>query len=86
MDPVKIAQALMPPTPTPLPPAPAAPILINAAQWRMWNFTDDAIMIWQQITPARTQVLQVAILLGIIVVFIFWVMGLIKSLTDEGNI
>jgi len=76
---------LVPPTPTWLPAAPPAPIIIHASQWRIWKFTDKMIMIWQQIGPARTQVLQIAILLAIILIalggFIVW----IKSLTDSGN-
>lgn len=71
---------LVPPTPTMLPPAPPAPILINAANWRIWKFTDESIMVWQQMTPARTQVLQIAILLVVICIgvaaFIWSIQGL----------
>lgn len=71
---------LLPPTPTLLPPAGAAPIIINMAKWRLWNFTDETIMVWQQMTPARTQVLQIAALLAVIIIgagaFIYWIQGL----------
>lgn len=71
---------IVPPTPTMLPAAPPAPITINPQAWRMWRFTDEAIMIWQQITPARTQVLQIAIIIVIIliavVMFIVWIQSL----------
>lgn len=73
---------LVPPTPTMLPPAPPAPVLINVAKWRLWNFTDEALMVWQQIGPAKTQVFQIAILLVIICIavaaFILWIQSLSK--------
>lgn len=71
---------LVPPTPTPMPPAPPAPIVIDVAQWRIWNFVDEAVMVWQQITPARTQVFQVAIIVAIVIIavagLIYWIQGL----------
>lgn len=88
MDPFKIAQ-LFPATPTALPPPPPLPgggITINPNAWRMWTFVDEAIMVWQQITPARTQVLQVAIIMGIIIMFIFLAIRWVQGLTDEGNL
>jgi hypothetical protein len=50
------------------------------ANWRLWNFVDEAVMVWQQITPARTQVIQIAILvviiLGAALMFIVWIQSL----------
>jgi hypothetical protein len=76
---------MFPPTPTPLPPAPAAPVVVSAANWKIWKFADDAIMVWQQIGPSRTQVFQVAVILVIVIAFIWLVMKWVQGLTKEGD-
>jgi hypothetical protein len=73
---------LVPPTPTPMPPAPPAPIVIDVSQWRIWNFVDEAVMVWQQITPARTQVFQVAILVAIIIIAVVAFISLFQGLSE----
>lgn len=75
---------LLPPTPTLLPNI-VAPITINASNYRIWKFTDEAITLWQIATPARTQVFQVAILVVIVIVFVFLAIRWIQSLTNEGD-
>lgn len=75
-----------PPTPTWLPPAPTAPVQIAAKSWRIWAFADDTIMVWQQITPARTQVIQVAIILVIIIAFAMIGIKWLQSLTNKGDL
>lgn len=76
---------LIPPTPTALPQI-VAPITINASNYRIWKFTDEALTLWQMATPARTQVFQIAILVVILIVFVFLATRLIQSLGHEGNI
>lgn len=70
---------MFPPTPTPLPPAPIAPVALDPIDWRIWNFTDEVIMVWQGFGAGRQQVLQIAILLAIIIGFVYL---LIKWLGD----
>lgn len=75
---------LVPPTPTPLPPVlPPLPVDIAESNYRIWKFTDEAVMIWQQVGPARTQVFQVALLLVIVVAAAYmiyrWVAALIEG-------
>ena len=74
---------LIPPTPTALPQA-TAQVAIQASNYRIWRYTDEALTLWQMATPARTQVLQVAILMLIIIAFVFLAIKWLKSLTNEG--
>jgi hypothetical protein len=76
---------MFPPTPTPMPVATAA-VMIQASSYRIWGFTDDAIMLWQWAGPAKTQVLQVALIVFIVAVFAFVSMRWIQSTTDDGNL
>jgi hypothetical protein len=76
---------LIPPTPTLMPMA-TAQVAIQSSSYRIWKFTDDAIMLWQWATPARTQVIQVAILMLILIAFAFLAIKWIQSLTNEGNL
>ncbi len=76
---------MFPPTPTAMVNH-VAPVVISAAKYRIWNFTDEAIMLWQWATPARTQVLQVAVLIAILAAFVFIVIRWIQSLTNEGDL
>ncbi len=77
---------LFPPTPTALPPASAAPIAIQSSAWRVWAFADDALMVWQQIGPSRTQVIQVAILVVIVIAFLALAIKWAQSLTNQGDL
>lgn len=81
--PIKIAQGIIPATPTALPPAPIAPVTINENAYRIWRYTDEALMVWQQIGPTRTQVFQVAIILVIVLGAVYmiyrWVSALIAT-------
>lgn len=76
---------LIPSTPTALPQL-VAPITINAANYRIWKFTDEALTLWQMATPTRTQVFQIAILVVILIVFVFLATKWIQSLGHEGDI
>jgi hypothetical protein len=76
---------MYPATPTPLPPAELAPISLNANMWRIWNFADDAIMVWQQMGSSRTQVFQVALLLVLLIGFVYLVITWLQSLTEGIN-
>lgn len=81
--PIKIAQGIIPATPTALPPAPIAPVTINENAYRIWRYTDEALMVWQQIGPSRTQVFQVAIILVIVIAAVYmiyrWVSALVET-------
>ena len=78
---------MFPPTPTALPAAPAAPIIYNAASWRIWAFTDEAIMVWQQMQRHNMgTVIQIAILLIIVIFFVSYVVSLLNSVTNEGEL
>ena len=76
---------LVPPTPTIIPMA-TAQVAIQASSYRIWKYTDEALMLWQMATPARTQVLQVAILILIIIAFVFLAIKWIQGLTNEGSL
>lgn len=76
---------MFPPTPTALPAAPLAPIVLNPTNWRIWAFSDDFIMVWQQAGSSRTQAIQVAIILIILIAFTFLAMKWIQGLTKTGE-
>jgi hypothetical protein len=76
---------MFPPTPTALPAAPAAPIAINAATYRIWSYTDEAIMLWNQGNAWHIgTVIQIAVLLVMIIFFVVYLTRLAQSLTNEG--
>ncbi len=77
---------LVPPTPTFLPIAPTAQVAIKASNWRIWKFADDTVMVWQQAGPARTQVIQVAIIVAIIIAFAFMGIKWLQSITNKGDL
>jgi hypothetical protein len=76
---------LIPPTPTLLPNV-IAPVSIQASSYRIWKFTDEALTLWQMATPARTQVFQIAILVVILIIFVFLATKWVQSLGHEGDI
>jgi ABC-type sulfate transport system permease component len=76
---------MFPPTPTPLPDVPLAPVVIDAARWRIWEYTDEAIMIWQQMQERNMgTVIQIAVLLVMVIFFVVYLTRLAQSLTNEG--
>jgi len=77
---------LFPATPTPLPAPPTAQVAIQAAQWRVWAFADDAIMVWTEIGPSRTQVIQVAIIVVIVIAFAMLGIKWLQSITNKGDL
>jgi hypothetical protein len=78
---------MFPPTPTPLPAAPVAPIVLDATRWRVWAFTDEAIMIWQQMQRHNMgTVIQIAVILIIVIFFVVYITRLAQALTDEGTV
>lgn len=78
---------MYPPTPTALPVAPVAPIQINASVWRIWSFTDEAIMIWNRSNDWYLgYALQMAALLVLLIFFVAYVVMLTRSLTSEAEL
>lgn len=78
---------LLPSTPTPLPPPMmTAAVQIQASEYRVWAFADDAIMVWQQIGPSRTQVLQVGIIVVIVIAFAMLGIKWMQSITNKGDL
>lgn len=78
---------MFPPTPTALPAAPVAPIVLNSAQWRIWAFTDEAIMVWQQAQRIQAgTVIQIAVILIIVIFFAWYVVSQTKNLTQENDL
>jgi hypothetical protein len=76
---------MFPPTPTPLPAAPVAPVVIDAAQWRIWEYTDEALMFWNQANAWHVgTVIQIAVLLVMVIFFVVYLTRLAQSLTNEG--
>lgn len=76
---------MFPPTPTALPVAPAAPINVNPSDWRIWQFADEAIMIWNRANDFHAgTVIQIAVLLVMIIFFVVYLTRLATSLTNEG--
>ena len=77
---------LIPATPTFMPTAPIAPVAIQYSAWRIWAFADDAVMVWQQITPARPQVIQIAIIVIIVIAFVALATKWAQSFTNQGDL
>jgi hypothetical protein len=78
-----------PPTPTPIPlPDPAqAPIQIDniIQSYRIWQFADDAVGVWNRIGAAGTQVIQIAVIIVIVVLSMFLIMRFVRSLSNESE-
>lgn len=73
------------PTPTLLPNPGIPPVNINSSNFRIWNFTDESIMIWQQMGSSAQNVFQIALILVIIIVAIGVVMFWIKQIPNESD-
>ena len=73
------------PTPTPMPPAEAPPIdLGSSATWSLWDYTDDMIMMWNYYPPVAP-VVQVAIIISLVVVFVYYIISQIRALMDSSE-
>ncbi len=70
------------PTPTPLPPVTAVPIAISAEDWGIWQYTDEAIQIWNR-TGSGTVVIQWAVILIIVISFVGLMIYLVQNLMNE---
>lgn len=73
---------VVPPTPTWLPAPGPALVDINENAYRIWRYTDEAIMIWQEVGPSRTQVFQIAILVVIVIAAVYLVYRWISTLIE----
>ena len=56
---------------------------LNASDWSIWNYADDAINIWNY-EPNLGLVIQTAVLLVLVVAFVMILIKEIKKLQDEG--
>lgn len=73
----------MPPTPTALPPG-SPMITLNASDWRIWNYTDEAIQAWN-FHPNLGTVIQIAIIIIIIVAFVGLMIRLVQGYMNTGD-
>jgi hypothetical protein len=71
----------IPPTPTPMPAAPAAPLELPGG-FGIWDSTDNAIGLWNQFQQ-YTPIVQIAVILAIVVAAIFVATRVIGSLNSE---
>lgn len=69
------------PTPTAMPPG-APMVTLNAGDYRIWQFTDEAIQVWNY-EPNLGLMFQVGILIVIVVVFVVIIIGLVQSMTEQ---
>lgn len=68
--------------PTPLPP----PIDLSGVEFNIWSFHDDTVGVWQRAAQdGYTDVLQVALLIGFVLVSIIFIIRQIRSLSNEGE-
>ena len=70
------------PTPTPLPVPPVAPITFDAGNYRIWQFADEAIQVWNY-EPNLGPVIQIAIIVAIVIIFVVLLTHLIQNTMDE---
>ena len=73
----------LPPTPTPYPAPPENIFPVEVPDYRLWDFADDAIQAWNRIPVFWTQVLQGAMLMGLVIFGVFVVVGVIRSMSNE---
>lgn len=71
----------MPPTPTPFPAGPPAPI--NLPDTRVWDFAALSVGWWNQIGSDRTQIFQIILIAMIIVISMFFIVAQVRSLSRE---
>lgn len=72
----------IPPTPTPMPPAPTAQINMPGG-YTVWYFADDAVAWWNRIGQDKTQVLQIVAILLIVFGFTVIFIAYIRSLAPK---
>ena len=70
------------PTPTPLPPPEVAPITINASDYRIWQFADDAIQLWNY-DPNIGTAIQIVVVVALVMAFVLLLMFLIQDIMSE---
>lgn len=71
------------PTPTFMPPG-SPMINLTASDWRIWNYTDEAIQIWH-FYPNLGTVIQMAVVIIIIVAFVGLMIKLVQGYMNEGE-
>jgi hypothetical protein len=69
------------PTPTPLPPG-APMVTLNAGNYRIWQFTDEAIQVWN-FDRNLGLMIQVGILVLIVIVFVAMMIHLLQNTMSE---
>lgn len=75
-----------PPTPTPLGPAPTMEVTlaVSAQNYRLWAYTDSVIMVWNESNRFYfATMVQIAILVAIIIIFVYAAIQWIESLTEN---
>lgn len=70
------------PTPTAFPPATELLIVVDPADWQIWNFTDEAIQVWN-FEPNLGLVIQVSIIIILVVAYVAMLIKLIQQLMDK---
>ncbi len=73
------------PTPTLLPSAGIPPVNIDSSNFRIWNFTDESIMIWQQMGSSAQNVFQIALILVVLLVAVGVVIFWVKQIPNESD-
>lgn len=78
---------MFPPTPTFIPIPAVMPVTVDSSQWRIWKFTDEAIMLWNQSNRWQLAVVfQIGVIAAIIIGFVFFAMRISKAMTDSGDL
>lgn len=75
---------MFPATPTPFPDVIAPQIVIDAGDWGLWNYTDEAIQAWNK-TPGGGAVIQYAVLLIIIISFVALLIKLVNDYREQSK-
>ena len=75
---------MFPPTPTPLPAVMSVPVTIDYSQFRIWAFTDEAIMLWNRANDIHGgTVIQIGVILVILIGYVIYLTRLAQGLTAE---
>jgi hypothetical protein len=72
------------PTPTPFPDLPPM-VNVPIDQFRIWNFAKQAVGIWNEFGTSRTDILQWAILLVIVVVSVVILVNLLRDILPSDD-
>lgn len=73
------------PTPTRLPSGGIPPVSIDSSNFRIWNFVDESIMIWQQMGASAQNVFQIALIVTILIVAVGVIYVWVKRIPDEDD-